>query len=340
MQSSRAEGRRGLQSGGLDGQVRSRAVALLVVSAMAAMPRPARAQQEDRPSAELLFEEGRALLEKGKLDEACAKLEASEALATAVGTLLNLGECNERRGKAASAWSSYRAAQSLAVAMHDSLRADFARRRADAIQPRVAKLTVSVPHREPGMTIQRDGRPLEEGAWGTPLPVDPGTHVVEASAPGKRTETLRVNVVEGSTVVRVDPLAPSPSHSSPESPEPGAPAEPPSGTRTLALLGWAGIGLGVLGVGVSAFYAVRARNTWDGARGHCDASANCDPIGFTLNGDARRDGDISTIGAVAGGAFLAFGLGALFFDAKTSGVKSTILVGPHGGGIHVAFAVP
>ena len=58
----------------------------------------------DKTEADHLFDEGRALLAKGNADAACTKFEQSIAKdPRAVGTLLNLALCNERRGKVATA---------------------------------------------------------------------------------------------------------------------------------------------------------------------------------------------------------------------------------------------
>src|SRR5262245_11520882 len=46
---------------------------------------------------EQLFREGRELLGAGKVDEACAKFEQSYQLEHALGSLLNLANCEEQR---------------------------------------------------------------------------------------------------------------------------------------------------------------------------------------------------------------------------------------------------
>jgi tetratricopeptide (TPR) repeat protein len=98
-------------------------VALLAASGLAAAqpaappqptpadPPPAEAPAERTP-AEQLFEEGRLLLDEGKPGEACAKFEASIKLSPdAPGTLLNLGLCNMRLAKTATALYWFRKAQ-------------------------------------------------------------------------------------------------------------------------------------------------------------------------------------------------------------------------------------
>ena len=75
----------------------------------------ARASGRDLAAAEALYEAGKQLLVSGACESAIERLEASQALDPAVGTLLNLAECYVALGRMTSAWSTYRDAASLAV---------------------------------------------------------------------------------------------------------------------------------------------------------------------------------------------------------------------------------
>src|SRR4051794_8883317 len=66
----------------------------------------------DRSKADLLFDEGRKLANDGKFKEACEKFQAAIELdPEAPGTLLNLGQCNEKLAKLGSAIGWYRKAE-------------------------------------------------------------------------------------------------------------------------------------------------------------------------------------------------------------------------------------
>src|SRR5688500_5523674 len=75
----------------------------------------AQASASDKAAAEALFDQGLRLMKQNSFSEACPKLEESNRIDPAVGTLLYLGECYERVGKTASAWATFREAASLAT---------------------------------------------------------------------------------------------------------------------------------------------------------------------------------------------------------------------------------
>jgi hypothetical protein len=278
--------------------------------AIATAVAPARAQEAG--AAELLFDQGRKLLEEGKLDEACAKLEASQKMDPAVGTLLNLADCNDRRGRVATAWTNYRAATSLAETKGDAARAEFARKRAKALEPRIPTLTIRVVSPEPGLVVKRDGAALEDAAWGMPVPIDPGSHVVEASASGKQTWSKRVDVAAASMVVEVPQLAAIASAPPPPRERPTSAPEDDEG-RTMRTFGIASGAAGLVAVGIGTVFAIRAASVWNDAKPHC-LNDLCDDTGYSLNHDARTNGDVATVALVTGAVLLAAGA-ALYFLA-------------------------
>ena len=150
---------------------------------------------EADPAGEQLFLEGRELLKAGKIDEACEKFQRSREVETKVGTLLNLGDCRERQGKLATAWDVFLEAKSLA-AMQKDPRAVEAGRRANAIVGQRAFLTVAVgaDHRVPGLVVTRNGAEVPSATWDQALPIDPGSYVFEAKAPGYAPTVVRVEI--------------------------------------------------------------------------------------------------------------------------------------------------
>src|SRR5689334_2465876 len=85
------------------------------VLAFVLLSRPARATDDSASAlADSLFEEGKELLDSGRVAEACARLEESQRLAPGGGTLLVLGICRAREGRTATAWTVLKNALALA----------------------------------------------------------------------------------------------------------------------------------------------------------------------------------------------------------------------------------
>src|SRR5262245_65102433 len=114
----------------------------LVLCAATALP--AESKAADKTTAEALFAEGRRLMAAGKYARACPKLEASQKLDPGVGTLLNLADCYEKNGQTASAWAQFVEAASEARRLGDARREQAANARADALEPRLGRLTIAV----------------------------------------------------------------------------------------------------------------------------------------------------------------------------------------------------
>jgi hypothetical protein len=186
----------------------------------------ARAQgAPDSAAAEELFQDGKRLLKAGRTREACEAFEGSQRLEPRPSTLLNLADCRERNGQLATAWVLYLEAASAARA--GAGRADLeesARKKAAAVQPRVSQLVVQVPDasRAPGLAITRDGAPIDPALWNRAQPLDGGSYVIAARAPGRELWSMKVDVAAagGQHAVSVPRLPASPA----QAPAPAAPA--------------------------------------------------------------------------------------------------------------------
>ena len=178
--------------------------------------------ESNRVAAEALFAEGRRLLGAGDFSAACQKLEASQRLDPGIGTLLNLGDCYEKKGASASAWASFLEAAAGARRVGDVSREQTARERAARLERALSHLTVTVPSDSASqIVVVRDGHPVDRVIWGTPTPIDPGKHVIEASAPGKKTWSKTVDVgKDGQSVEITVPYLESDPTSAPPSPAP------------------------------------------------------------------------------------------------------------------------
>lgn len=262
----------------------------------------------DAALAEALFREGRQLLEQKRYDDACPKLAASQREDPATGTLLALALCYEEGGKTASAWAAYTEAATRAKREGQLERESAARGRAEQLAERLSRLTITLAPEAQGLagvSVTREGAPVARAAWGMAVPVDPGTHRVEVSAPGHRSWSKSIEIREKQDqTVTVPALAPEPAHA-PKTDERVPRAEPKSSSlRTIGLVTG---GVGVVAVGLGSYFGLRASSLNERSKDDCDGNA-CGPAGKADRNDARSAGNVSTVAFIAGGALLATGV--------------------------------
>lgn len=305
----------------------------------------------NQATAEALFSEGRSLAAKGRYAEACPKFEASQQLDPGLGTVLNLADCYEKLGKTASAWAEYRTAIPLARAAGSKTRLDLATSRATALESQLSKVTIRVSSAAssvPGLEIKRDGAPVLQAELDSALPVDPGPHTFEASAPGKRawSTTVRVSADAPNVIVEIPALADAASEpaaapiaaqeSSAPKPE-AAPAEQAGSTQRTAAIAVGAVG--VAGLGLGTVFGILAKNKWSDAKAQCsNYPSACSPEGIDLNSTASSQATISTVAFIAGGAALATGV-VLWVTAghKDANHGVALGLGPRGAFLNGSF---
>jgi hypothetical protein len=270
--------------------MRSRAPTLAVLSIVSiALAGNAIAQSDQGAEAEALFREGKRLLELQDFTNACPKLAESYRLDPATGALLALAVCHEGQGKTATAWAEYGdiASRSKAEGRNDRERA--ARERISALGPKLSTLTISVgpeASASEGFQVKRDGAGVSPAVWGLAIPVDPGTHVIEATAFGKKAwrttlvlgtqaDKKSVEISKLEELIQDDELGIGvpirrPSQRAPSAPEPQtAPASsgvtvgafsgsPAASHRVLPTVGIATIVAGGVALAIGGYYVSRA----------------------------------------------------------------------------------
>ncbi len=257
---------------------------------------------ERHAAAEALFAEGRQLMEDKKYEAACQKFEASQKLDPGVGTLLNLANCYEQLGRAASAWARFKEAASAARAAHSPQREQLAQDRAEALESVVSRLTIQI---EPGgpspedVSIQRNGIRVEPATLETAIPVDPGHHTIIASAPGYEPFETVVTVKPGGSTVEV--TIPPLHQASKPAPSPAASAASANGKdtaktsspqRAAAVVAWS---VGVVGAAVGTTGGLVALSEWQAAKSTCDDFPyECAPDADAQVNRAATWGDVST----------------------------------------------
>lgn len=314
-------------------RVSSLVVVSTVAVAIAFAPIEARAAEPNETSntaAESLFQEGRKLALASRYSEACPKFLASHKLAPAHGTLLNLADCYEKNNQTASAWARFHEAIALAQKLNRPDREKIARDRADKLEPRLIKLTIVAKDRD--AEVKLDGNALDSAVLGTPVPVDPGKHTVDASAKGKKPWSTTIDVSEKNKSPSLDipaledePTAPPPSGSD-KTKVLDTRADDDGGGSNMKTIGIAVGALGLAGIGVGSFFGIRASEKWADAKTRCNSRYECDETGVSLTDEARSSGNVATLGFIAGGALLVAGV-VLFFTAPPGKPARKVNVG-------------
>ena len=100
-------------------------------------------------------------------------------------------------------------AASTATAAGQTERASVATRRAAALEEKLIRLVVSVPPASDlaGLEISRDGVALPKAVWNTALPIDPGEHALEVSAPGKKSWSKKITADESNVSMTIEFLS-------------------------------------------------------------------------------------------------------------------------------------
>jgi hypothetical protein len=284
----------------------------------------------DEQRADTLFNTAKQLQASGQLADACDLFAQSKRLAPGVGVALHLADCYERMGRTASAWQEFYAVERVARQRGDDKRADLARDRARALEPRLERLTLtasSAPHT--GWQVTLDGVPLPADHWNAAMAMDPGEHKVVVNAPDQPPRTLPAHLDPANNLVTLslDERAPAPTVTTSPPQASAAPVEAvtssPASAPAPSHLGndswrvWAEVGLvGVTaaGVGFGSFFMVR--------RGHfIEEGPPADP---ELTNQATT---AATVSFVAGGVALTSAF-VLLFTTPSPKVQLGRTLGP------------
>ena len=150
---------------------------------------------DNTKEADALFLQGREALGTNNFKEACKLFfAAQEKQRENPAILINLGLCNEKQDKLASALRWYKKTQLLTQGKTDATNKEYedtARERVNALQSQVSKVTFALGTVQPNAELLIDGETISRQELIAEVDVD--THVIEARAPGM--VTSRDNLV-------------------------------------------------------------------------------------------------------------------------------------------------
>jgi len=326
----------------------SQSIVALAISTSSGLFAAKDAHAQDAAAAEALFQDGLAALKASNVELACTRFAESDRLDPAVGTKLALADCEERRGRTATAWALYRAAFDKLPS--SDARAPKVRERIDRLEPKLAKLIVELAAGAPAeLEIVRDGNAMRSGVLGVALPVDPGAHVVVVRAPGAEDATFQAMAREGETVkltvapgrpkaVPVEPSPPPaavatpPQPPTPPSPVPSVPAQAAPNDASTGTSGWTVFGIsslvvgGLAGVGGSVALSLAHDDAAIAAENCNDEVKLCNATGREAIDRGQLENTLGGVGIAVGGVGLALGavglvLGSRSGDAATESAR-------------------
>jgi serine/threonine-protein kinase len=283
-------------------------------------------------------------MREGKVEAGCEQLEQSQAIEVGIGTMMYLAECYEWLGRTASAWALFREAESAAREEGQPDRMQQANARAALLEPKLSKLTVSVPpsNSVPGLLVEVNGVRLAQGAWGVPVPVDPGDSRIAARAPGYRDWIVTQAVMPGAAATAVIPALMHDEVSAPTSTLSAASAaatmQPTAASashvdrdagwpvqRTVSIVVGAA---GVVALGVGTYFGLRAISKDNDADALCmsDSGGCSNSQGSKLADEAKHAATLSNVFVFGGAALVATGV-ILYVTAPDANAPALALNG-------------
>lgn len=326
------------------------AQALYVTTALSLLAPTAWAQ--DTADSARLYREGWSLYQQKQYAEACPLLERSLSAAPTLRTRGALALCYEGQARWASAYKTWKAVaeQAKQEGAVEAQRMKRANQKVTELAGKVAQMVFQVAPGATDVKVFLDGQQLAATDLGTAVPIDPGSHTVDAKAServdwrgtfelGKTDEgkTRSFPVGPLQPIQRVERADLPPGQTGPET-VPITPPEPPKPPMpTLKIVGLVSAGAGVVALAVGTIFALQANSKWSDAKGMgCDSSGTCrTQEGVDLVNDAGSKATIGTIGISAGIVLIAGGAALWFFtptperQAKAS-VTPSVSVGSGG----------
>lgn len=256
------------------------------------------AAQTDAAAAELLFQKGRTAMVAQDFDQACQLFEESFALDAAVGTVMNLATCEEKRGRLTSSWERWQ--QAVRLLEQDDSRRPFAQQQLASLSERMARLTIQLKEGTPrGVSVRRDGVKLGKASLGEEFPVDPGAHLVVVGGPSGGKKSYSVTLRPGESKVLEVGLD---SAGKPRA----APATGLRSRKTRALVGYAALGVGLIGVGGAVATGILLPQQQDRVDQNCpDRQCNDAGVQAAVRGQTMLG--LNTASWIVAGASLAAG---------------------------------
>jgi hypothetical protein len=256
---------------------------------------------------------------EGNYRVACEKFRESDTLDPAPGTKLNLGECEAKQGRIATAWRLLLAVEQQLVST--DVRLPLAREKRMALEIRLPKLLVELHSSVPtGTRVSVGDEWLPPNTIGQATAFDPGVVQVLAVTPDGSQLRQSVTLTEGA-VTRVQFALEAPQQR--ETPKRIAtlqrkprevaprlyPATEQNSEHSESLLGPVALGVGIGALTVSGVLGALTLSAKRSNSSHCDVpSQTCDAIGRDSAERGKLYGTLTTASALVGATGVGIGL--------------------------------
>jgi len=286
----------------------------------------------DAGGADVLFREGRKAMHVGNYAVACPKFQESYRLDPAPGTLLNLGDCEEKQGHLVAAWQYFRDAEQ---GLGRDERSAMAKQRWEALESKLAFVTFKLPAGATSeVRVVRDDVELTAASFGVALPLDPGTHVVHVRAPGTAESNVEITLKGGerrevvlelgaSTASKASPI-PSATPAVSTTPDPRA-----ASATVLPYVAYGVAAAGLVTLGIGTWQVLDAKSIVDQ---QC-SNGQCDQAGLDAAARGRTFSTVATVGGIVAVAGVAAGTALLVLSPKKN---TAVGAGPTIGGFAVS----
>jgi hypothetical protein len=279
--------------------------ALFGVAGALAYVSAARAQVPGEEIARRAFEEGVALEKKGDFAGALSKFKESEQIKATLGNRYHKAYCLEMTGKLTAAMIEYEGVDKAAREANKAELVEAARIRLEPLRTKVPQLSLKLATAAPkDAQVALDGAPISPALLdGKGFRVDPGEHVITASAPDHEGFTKRIATAESTTTsveitLQATSAKPVSAGKAGVDPSNTPPAEP-SRERSRVLPIATTAGAVVLAGGGFVAYLLAGREQ-DDLKKACSTSTSCDD-----DKGATRTLDALALGSWIGAAGLA-----------------------------------
>lgn len=299
----------------------------------ALVPTAAQAQSDsDKATARELWQSGESKLQAHDYKGAESDFKRAGALFHAPTITLGLARAEAALGKYVEAWEAYNSIILENVTTTPAFAAALADAQAEIskVDGRRGKATITVTGADaPKVTV--DDVPLKAETLGVPRFVDPGAHVLRATAEGYKPSTQSFTVSEGSAQTVTLALEKDPDYV-PSAALPGSEAPSSGGRSWQKPAAFVALGVGGAGLIEGVITGIVAIGKHSDLAKACNGG--CPPNESSALSSYHTMGALSTVGFIAGGALAAGGAVLLLTAPKgtsapapTTGIRLTPYVG-------------